>query len=108
MPLRQSRMTPHRRLGAQSPSVSCYSCDRYPLKHPLGADAIRSRSASCRHHVRCLYEGTKDVFNGKDTKQARRSCPSAIWLVARRKLNQLNAAVARQSLRIPRGNEWVC
>ena len=51
-------------------------------------------------------QGTEDVFNGKDTRQARRTCPQSIWPVARRKLDQLNAAVSRQSLRLPMGNRW--
>ena len=51
-------------------------------------------------------QGTEDVFNGKDTRQARRACPQSIWPVARRKLDQLNAAVSRQSLRLPTGNQW--
>ena len=39
-------------------------------------------------------QGTQDVFDGKDTRQARRACPQSIWPVARRKLDQLNAAVS--------------
>ena len=50
--------------------------------------------------------GTADVFDGKDTKAARRTCPQELWNVARRKLDQLNAAVSRESLRVPRGNQW--
>ena len=50
--------------------------------------------------------GTADVFDGRDTKAARRACPRAAWHVARRKLDQLNAAVSRDSLRFPPGNRW--
>lgn len=50
--------------------------------------------------------GTADVFDGKNTKAARRTCPSELWQVARRKLDQLNAAVSRESLRLPPGNRW--
>jgi proteic killer suppression protein len=46
------------------------------------------------------------VFDGKDTKDARRICPRTLWRVARRKLDQLNAAVSRNSLRLPSGNRW--
>jgi toxin HigB-1 len=50
--------------------------------------------------------GTADVFDGSDTKAARGVCPRAVWRVARRKLDQLNAAVSRDSLRFPPGNRW--
>ena len=38
-------------------------------QHAIGVTVIRS-----------FYDqGTEDIFNGKDSKQARRSCPQAIW-----------------------------
>ncbi|HWB54187.1 MAG TPA: type II toxin-antitoxin system RelE/ParE family toxin [Tepidisphaeraceae bacterium] len=49
-------------------------------------------------------EGTKDVFDGSDTKAARRTCPRNLCNVARRKLDQLNAATKLDTLRIPPGN----
>jgi proteic killer suppression protein len=48
--------------------------------------------------------GTEDVFNGRDTKAARRTCPVLLWPVARRKLDQLNAATRLDALRIPPAN----
>lgn len=48
--------------------------------------------------------GTADVFDGVDSRRARRTCPVALWPVARRKLDQLNAAVSLEALRIPPGN----
>lgn len=48
--------------------------------------------------------GTEDVFHGRDTKAARRMCPLSVWAIARRKLDQLNAAVSLASLRVPPGN----
>lgn len=48
--------------------------------------------------------GTEDVFNGADTKAARRTCISAIWRVAQRKLEALDAAEDLGDLRIPPGN----
>jgi proteic killer suppression protein len=36
--------------------------------------------------------GTRDVFDGADSRAARRTCPGAIWPTARRKLDQLNQA----------------
>jgi proteic killer suppression protein len=48
--------------------------------------------------------GTEDIFNGVDSKAARRTCPSSIWAVARRKLNQINQAATLNDLRVPPGN----
>ena len=50
-------------------------------------------------------QGTADIFNRVNSKEARRTCPEPIWSVARRKLDQLNAVVALRSLAIPPGNE---
>ena len=49
-------------------------------------------------------QGTEDIFNRRRTEQARRTCPIQAWPVARRKLDQLNAAVLLTSLRLPPGN----
>lgn len=49
-------------------------------------------------------QGTEDVFDGRDTKKARKSCPSDLVRVARRKLDQLNQAVALSDLRVPPSN----
>ena len=35
-------------------------------------------------------DGTSDVFHGKDTKAARKTCPSDLWRVAQRKLDQIH------------------
>ena len=48
--------------------------------------------------------GTEDVYNGRRTKSARRTCPQGLWRVAWRKLDQLDAAVHLDDLRIPPGN----
>lgn len=48
--------------------------------------------------------GTEDVFNGENTKAARRTCPQNIWKVAARKLEQLDSAEALGDLRVPPGN----
>jgi proteic killer suppression protein len=49
--------------------------------------------------------GTEDLFLGIRSKLARRTCPEAIWDIARRKLDQLNSVTRLVSLRIPRGNQ---
>lgn len=48
--------------------------------------------------------GTEDIFNGKNTKAARRTCPEKIWKIAARKLDQLDSAVTLEDLRVPPGN----
>ena len=48
--------------------------------------------------------GTEDVFNGRNTRQARKACPSSLWAVAVRKLEQLDSAEVLEDLRIPPGN----
>lgn len=48
--------------------------------------------------------GTDDIFNGRNTKDARRSCPQTLWAVAARKLDQLDSAQSLEDLRIPPGN----
>ncbi len=48
--------------------------------------------------------GTEDIFNGKNTQQARRTCPRALWSIAARKLDQLDSVEEVQELRIPPGN----
>ena len=49
-------------------------------------------------------EGTEDVFDGRDTKKARKACPRDLWRVARRKLDQINQAAELDDLRAPPGN----
>jgi proteic killer suppression protein len=49
--------------------------------------------------------GTEDIFNGKNTKAARKSCPNSIWKVAARKLDQVDSVIALNELRIPPNNK---
>lgn len=48
--------------------------------------------------------GTEDIFNGKNTKAARRTCPQSLWKVAARRLDQLDSVQTLDELRIPPGN----
>ena len=48
--------------------------------------------------------GTEDIFNGKNTQQARRRCPRALWSIAARKLDQLDSVEEVQELGVPPGN----
>lgn len=47
---------------------------------------------------------TRDLFNGVDSRRARKACPVALWPVAHRKLDQLNRVRDLGELRIPPGN----
>ncbi|MEB3119739.1 MAG: type II toxin-antitoxin system RelE/ParE family toxin [Snowella sp.] len=49
--------------------------------------------------------GTEDIFNGKPSKAARKTCPQKLWSIAARKLDQLDSVVSLENLRIPPGNQ---
>jgi toxin HigB-1 len=49
-------------------------------------------------------KGTTDVFEGIDSKAARKRCPRGLWSVAARKLEQIDSALTLQDLRIQPGN----
>jgi proteic killer suppression protein len=48
--------------------------------------------------------GTEDIFNGLNTKAARKSCPREMWRIAARKLDQLDSVQRLEELLIPPGN----
>ena len=48
--------------------------------------------------------GTEDIFNGKNTPVARRTCPQSLWKVSARKLDQLDSVESLEDLRIAPGN----
>lgn len=48
--------------------------------------------------------GTEDIFNGENTKSARKTCPQTLFGVAFRKLDQIDSAVELNDLRVPPGN----
>jgi toxin HigB-1 len=48
--------------------------------------------------------GTEDLFEGEDTRKARRACPENLWAVAYRKLDQLNSATRLADLGFPPNN----
>ena len=49
-------------------------------------------------------KGVEDVFNGRTTRDAKRSCPRRLWRIARRKLDQLDSVTRLGELRVPPGN----
>ncbi len=49
-------------------------------------------------------DGTKDVWDGKNSRAARKTCPDKILGVARRKLDMVAQAVRLDDLRAPPAN----
>ncbi len=50
------------------------------------------------------HQAAQDIFNGDDTKYARRACPQNLWKIVRRKLDQLDFAGSLNDLRSPLNN----
>ena len=49
-------------------------------------------------------QGTEDIFDGKNSKVARKLCASILWKIAVRKLEQLDSASALEDLKVSPGN----
>jgi toxin HigB-1 len=49
-------------------------------------------------------QGTEDIFDGKNSKAARKICPRDLWEIAARKLEQIDSAITLNDLRVPLGN----
>jgi len=49
-------------------------------------------------------KSTEDIFNGANSKTARKLCPQALWKIAFRKLDQMDSVETLGDLRIPPGN----
>ena len=47
---------------------------------------------------------TEDLFNGIDSRRARRLCPQTLWPIVARKFTQLNRVRELHELAIPPGN----
>ena len=47
---------------------------------------------------------TEDIFDGRDTRRARRTCPTSLWAVATRKLEQSDSIGELGDLRVPPGS----
>lgn len=47
---------------------------------------------------------TENIFDGVDSKSARKCCAQSIWSVAQRKLDQINRVRELTELKIPPGN----
>jgi toxin HigB-1 len=49
-------------------------------------------------------QGTEDIFDGKNSKAARKICPQNIWTSSVRKLDQVDSATKLDDLKVPPGN----
>ncbi len=49
-------------------------------------------------------QATEDIFDGKNSKVARKSCTRSIWKIAARKLELIDSVVSLDDLRVPPGN----
>ena len=47
---------------------------------------------------------TEDLFNGVNSKLARKACPRSLWVVVSRKLDQLDSVQTLEELKVPPGN----
>lgn len=47
---------------------------------------------------------SEDIFNGLNTREARKACPKSLWRIAVRKLDQLDSADNIEELRVPPDN----
>lgn len=49
-------------------------------------------------------QATEDIFDGRNSAEARRALPRDLWKLAGRKLDQINAATEIDDLKVPPGN----
>ena len=54
--------------------------------------------------VSFLDKATEDIFNGINSKLARKACPQTLWRIAARKLDQLDSVKTLEELKVPPGN----
>jgi len=49
-------------------------------------------------------QATEDIFNGSNSKAARKVCPQTLWRITSRKLDQLDSVRQLEELKVPPGN----
>lgn len=49
-------------------------------------------------------QATEDIFNGVNSKMARKACPQTLWRIASRKLDQIDSVCELDELKVPPGN----
>ena len=50
-------------------------------------------------------KATEDIFNGINSRLARKACPQTLWRIAARKLDQLDSVQSLEELKVPPGNK---
>ena len=51
-------------------------------------------------------QASEDIFDGANTKSARKACPKELWRVASRKMDQLDSMSFLNELKIPPSNHF--
>jgi proteic killer suppression protein len=51
-------------------------------------------------------QATEDMFNGVNSKAARKACPKTLWRITSRKLDQLDSVQQLEELKVPPGNRF--
>jgi proteic killer suppression protein len=54
--------------------------------------------------VSFFNQATSDIFNGIESKQARKLLPMELWKIATRKLDQIDSVIVLDELKVPPGN----
>ena len=49
-------------------------------------------------------QATEDIFNGVNSKAARKACPQTLWRITSRKLDLLDSVQQMEELKVPPGN----
>ncbi len=49
-------------------------------------------------------QATEDIYNGRNSKAARKACPQILWRIASRKLDLLDSVAELDELKVPPGN----
>ena len=49
-------------------------------------------------------QATEDIFNGVNSKAARKTCPQTLWRITSRKLDLLDSVQQLEELKVPPGN----
>ena len=50
-------------------------------------------------------KGTEDIFNGLNSKDARKICPQSLWGIDKKKIDQHDSIIQLKELRIPPNNK---
>ena len=57
--------------------------------------------------IESIYnKATENIFDGINSKSARKICPKSLWRIASRKLDQLDSISTLEELKIPPGNRF--